>query len=154
MNLWEPPLPHCSDKAFLGLTSYIISTNKKYYLASLIFSRNNRLFTQSSLDLGLGFRLDEKFFPHFTQFNCYLLLMLTLGVNGWWGVVARLVMTPDRGVLGVPGIGSRKCSLNHLKQRPTVSKTCPRNRNPSGVTVMNSCFTLFLGKYDSRNLPG
>lgn len=42
------------------------------------------------------------------------------------------------GVPGVPGIGSLKCSLNHLNRDPTESNICCRNLKPSDVTVMYS----------------
>lgn len=37
-----------------------------------------------------------------------------------YGVLADMT---ERGVLGVPGMGSEKCSLNHLKRELTVSNT-------------------------------
>jgi len=62
-------------------------------------------------------------------------------------------LPPEPGVAGVPGIGSRKCSLNHFINWPNVSKVCFLNRKPSGVTVTNSCRTLSLGMYVIMNLP-
>lgn len=52
----------------------------------------------------------------------------------------------DLGVLGVPGIGSEKCSLNHLNKEFTDSKNCPLNLNPFGVMLIYSCLHLALGK--------
>ena len=49
-----------------------------------------------------------------------------------------------RGVTGVPGMGSRKCSLNHLNKLVKPSKVCWRNRKPSGSTVINSCLAFNL----------
>ena len=49
-----------------------------------------------------------------------------------------------RGVTGVPGMGSLKCSLNHLNKLVKPSKVCWRNRKPSGSTVINSCLAFNL----------
>ena len=75
---------------------------------------------------------------------------LTLGVP-WYGVL--LVAIP-LGVLGVPGIGSRKLSLNHRKSEPMESNTRCRKRKPSGVTVTYSWRNLVRGRYDNMNFPG
>ena len=54
----------------------------------------------------------------------------------------------------LPGIGSRKCSLNHLNRPFNVACTRPRYRNPSGVTLTYSTRALTRGRYPRKNFPG
>lgn len=59
------------------------------------------------------------------------------------GVLAEMF---DLGVLGVPGIGSLKCSLNHLNKEFTESNTCPLNLKPVEVMLIYSCLHLCRGR--------
>ena len=54
----------------------------------------------------------------------------------------------------LPGIGSLKCSLNHLNKPFKVACTLPRYLNPSGVTLIYSTRGLTRGRYPRKNFPG